>query len=469
MNFLDRSDELERLMRLSRSRAGGLAVVYGRRRVGKTRLLLEWVRTAGGSYSVADQSSADIQRRYFAETLESHLPGFAEVEYPDWRSLLNRLAREASRLGWRGPVVLDEVPYLVISSPEFPSVLQRWLDHEGREARLALAIAGSSQRMMQGLVLSRDAPIYGRATEILEINPLPPRYLEEVLPDMTTSEVAAAFAAFGGVPRYWELLVRERGSLASRIDRLVLDPLGTLHREPDRLLLEEIPSATELRPLLDAIGGGAHRLSEIAGRVGYAATSLSRPISRLVEMGLVRREIPFGEPEKKGKRSLYRIADPFIRLWFRVVSPHRAQLALATPAERRALLDRYWKALAAEGWEDLCRICLHEVSAIRPSGRAGSWGVASRWWRGNAPEWDLVACSMDGKHLLLGESKWSARPVAVSTLEALARELSAKPLPALPARYADCEIHRALFVPALKKPARSKGGIRIVTSKMLLR
>lgn len=115
------------------------------------------------------------------------------------------------------------------------------------------------------------------------------------------------------MPQYWELAHAARGKLEARIDALVLDPMGPLHHEPDRLLLEETPSAVELRPLLDAIGAGIHRASEIAARAGRPVTSLARPLDRLMELGLVRREVPAGEPPRQTKRSLYRLAEPFFR------------------------------------------------------------------------------------------------------------------------------------------------------------
>src|SRR6185312_13216098 len=113
MIFVNRLQEMERLDRLSALEDGGLAVVYGRRRIGKTRLLLHWSSRHHGLYTVADQSSADIQRRYFAEAVAERLPGFADVDYRDWRTLLLRLAREAAAAGWRGPIILDELPYFV--------------------------------------------------------------------------------------------------------------------------------------------------------------------------------------------------------------------------------------------------------------------------------------------------------------------------------------------------------------------
>jgi len=456
MDFLDRTAELARLNALAASPEGGLAVVHGRRRIGKTRLLLEWVHGNDGLYAVADLSSGGLQRRYLAEAIATRLTGFAEVEYPDWRTLLDRLGREARARDWHGPVVLDELPYLVQASPELPSQLQRWLDHGAREAALVVALAGSSQRMMQGLVLSPSEPLFGRAREVIRLGPLPPGETARAIGTRDPRRIVPFWAAWGGVPRYWELATALPGDETDRVDRLVLDPLGPLHEEPDRLLLEEVPPAIALRPILDAVGGGAHRVSEIAGRIGSPATSLSRPLARLVEMELVQRELPFGESERSSKRSLYRIADPFFRLWLRVVAPHRAVLVASGPEARRAVLQRYWPALLAGAWEDLCRAA---VPALVP----GPWGPAARWWRGAEPEWDVVAESVDGKRLLVGEAKWwSDRPPAQADLRRLARALRARPLP--PAGR-EREVERVLFLP---EGTGEVEGVRIVAGQEVL-
>ena len=464
MRFIDRREEMARLDRVARRRMGGLVVVYGRRRLGKTRLLLEWTRRHAGLYTVADQSAAGIQRRYFAEAVSQRLAGFADVEYRDWRGLLERLWREAGSAGWRGPIVFDEMPYLVVASPELPSVLQQWLDHGASQARLVVALAGSSQRMMQGLVLAAEAPLYGRAQEVLELGPIDAGHLPEAFGRLGPREVVETYACWGGVPRYWELAAAERGPTEARIERLVLDPLGPLHREPDRILIEEVPPALEIRPVLDAIGAGMHRVAEIAGRLGRPATSLSRPLGRLTGMGLVGREVPFGEPERASRRSLYTIADPFFRLWFRVVAPHRGALVSGGPRARRLILDRYWAGLVATAWEELVRRRVPRIRPQAPLGRAGPWGPASRWWRATLPEWDVVSESLDGRRLLLGEAKWSARRLARPALAREARGVAAKPAPLLPPEYLRKEQVRALFVPELPPGAGHRvDGVLVVT------
>ena len=454
MRFLNRTNEMTRLTNLAKQGSGGLAIVWGRRRVGKTRLLLEWVAKQTGLYTVADQSAADVQRRYFSEALAGRFQGFHEAIYPDWSALLRRLAQEAATQNWQGPLVLDEFPYLAATSPELPSILQRWLENEAAKAKLVVALAGSSQRMMQGLVLSPSAPLYGRATEAMQIEPLLPGYLAEGLELSDPLDCVRAYAAWGGIPRYWELAAECHEGLDSAVDRSVLDPLGPLHREPDRLLQEETPPAVALRPILDAIGLGAQRLSEIAGRIGQPATALAHPLGRLLELGLVLRERPYGEPEKGGKRALYRIADPFVRMWFRVVAPHRALLAQA-PAEARLVLWRGAReALCAEAWEDLCRSCVARLAGGEsPLAKLGPWAPAGRYWSAGEPEWDVVAGSVDGRRLLLGEVKWSDRPFTVKEVAGIASELKAKGMPA--ALKHRVEAFHAVFVPRAEEGAKT--------------
>ncbi|MCU0722832.1 MAG: ATP-binding protein [Planctomycetes bacterium] len=446
MDFVDRKPEMERLDGLVRSGRGGLAALWGRRRVGKTRLLLEWCHRHGGLYAVADLSAESVQRRYFAESVAAKFPGFADVEYPDWLALLRALAREAKRASWKGPVVLDEFPHLVESCPALPSQMQNWLDHEAKPDGVLAVIAGSARHMMQGLALGPDSPLYGRALEAMALSPMSAAAAAEALRLTDPVEAVRAFAVWGGIPRYWELAEPFGRRLDDAVDRLVLDPLGPLHQEPDRLLAEERPSAVPLRPLLDAIGAGAHRVSEIAGRIGQPATSLSRGLSRLAELGLAVREQPYGESERGGKKSLYRIEDPLFRLWFRLVAPHRGVLASAPEAVRRGLWTKHRDGLFSETWETLCRAAVPRLKSGRGLPEGGPWGPAARFWGGAGPEWDLVARSLDGKALLLGEVKWSEGRAAEPLVDEALRDLEAKGVPPLDLPGA-LRVVRAVFVP----------------------
>jgi len=171
-------------------------------------------------------------------------------------------------------------------------------------------------------------------------------------------------------------------------------------------------------------------------------------------MGLVRREVPFGESERTSRRSLYKIDDPFFRLWFRVVAPHRGLLAASARQDRLSLLRKHWGGLAGHAWEELCRWRLPFLRGEGHVAARGPWGPAGRWWRGQAPEWDVVSRSVDGEHLLLGEVKWSARPFGVRDLERLAANLRERPAPSNLDRGA--QIVRALFLPELTPEAAAR-------------
>lgn len=453
MEFLDRLGELRRLDRAVRSPAP-FAAIWGRRRVGKSRLLIEWSRRCDGLYTVADQSAPPVQRRYLAAAVAERFPGFADVEYPDWRSFFLRLSAVAAAARWPGPFIVDELPYLIAADPSLAAGLQNWLD--GPERRPCLVVSGSSLRMMHGAVLSAGAPLYGRAAEAFAVRPLRPGYLADVFPAEPPCNLVSVYAVWGGMPRYWELAEPYGGDCGAAVDALILDPAGPLHEEPDRLLRSETPPATALRPLLDVIGAGAHRLSEIAGRLGKPASSLSRQLAALVEMNFVRREVPFGGSPASGKRSLYGIDDPFLRLWFAVVAPHRAALAEAPRETRLHYWERRRPALEAYAWEELCRRAvpvLHRGDT--PLARLGPWEPARRYWRGNAPEFDVVARSVDGRRLLVGEVKWSARRGAAS------RAAPRPGVDALPGA-AGMEVVSALFVPEAAAMTDAATGVHLV-------
>jgi AAA+ ATPase superfamily predicted ATPase len=420
-------------------------------------LLLEWCARNGGLYTVADPSSAAVQRRYMAEAIASRFGGFRDVDYPDWRSLLSRLAGEAKAAGWRGPIVLDELPYLVASSPELAGILQRWVDHEARDAGLTVVLAGSSQRMMQGMVLDAAAPLYGRATEAFALAPLPVGRMQEALGIEAPADAVRFHSVWGGIPRYWELAQPYGGNLAAAVNELVLDPLGPLHLEPERLLVDEVPPAASLRSVLDAVGMGANRTTEIAGRMGQPATSLARALTRLQSMGLLERVTPFGESERAGKKSLYRIADPFVRAWFRMVAPNRAYLAAAGPTGRLALWRKHAAALAAAAWEDLCRRAVPMLTgSVHALGALGPWGPAGRFWRGGGPEWDVVAVSPDGRRVLLGEAKWPAGVPRAGDIRKTVGALVAKGVPPI-GDLAGREVVRAVFTPREGGEAAAEG------------
>jgi len=397
--FFNREDEQKRLRRAMKAPGGAMAVIYGRRRCGKSTLL-QHVISSPDVYYLADQKEPALQMLDLAAEADKTVPLFSSASYATWDALLQNLN---DRLDRRIALCLDEFPYLVQLSPALPSILQKYLDRPGPK-KLNLILCGSSQRMMHGLVLDRTAPLYGRALEILKIEPLKAGWIRNAL-GLEGEKAVEAYSVWGGVPRYWELASSFDG-LEEAVGELVLHRNGVLHEEPMGLLLDEMRSAVQPYSLLSVIGQGCHRLSEIAGRLGKPATSLMRPLAQLVDLGYVRRETPFGENEKSTRRTLYKIADPFLLFHFKFVQPNKSQLEVGGVPAVAAKVSKQLSLHVSAVWEQLARDSV-------PFCAAGGyqWGPARRWWGTGTDdrpmEVDVVAESLDGRAVLVGEAKWS--------------------------------------------------------------
>ena len=394
--FLDRTDELKKLRLFSELAESSLAILYGRRRCGKSRLLQEFARSHD-LYFLADKQSPILQRQRLANDAALLMEGFDQARYPSWESILTQIDL---RMPQGSCLVLDEFPYLASNSPELPSVIQRLLD-TARLKNIHLILCGSSQRMMLNLAMGATEPLYGRSQLLMKIRPLETGWIRKAL-TLDSREAIEAFSILGGTPRYWEL-AKSQPSIEAAIKNLILDRDGILHDEMRRLLLDDLNDSSLAISLLSLIGNGCHRLSEFAARIGKPATQLTRPIANLVELGYVRRETPFGENDKKSKRSLYKIADPYLAFVFRYLEPNRSKLEMGATNQVYNEMTRTLPHHVGSIWEDLAR-----ASTSRMLIGGIEWQPAKRWWRGSRDgEIDIVCESLDQKHLLIGEAKWS--------------------------------------------------------------
>ena len=465
MDFIDREEELRRLRQLSQANKGGFVVVYGRRRIGKSSLLMKWSQETNGLYWVSDTSSAAIQRQTFALSIATRFPGFDEVVYPTWQALLNALALRAKAISWHGPVVFDEFPYLVASDSTIPGIFQAWIDSELQRKGLLVVISGSSQHMMQGLALQKDSPLYGRAQAILPIAPIAAGFMKEALHLTSPLQVIKAYSIWGGIPRYWQAAEPFSDNLDDSLEELVFNPLGLFHEEPNFLLQSEIPSAISLRPYLDAIGFGAHRMSELASRLQQPTTALSRPIARLIELGLIKKDIPFGESEHNSKKTLYSIAAPFCHFWFHILALRRAIFENTTKQGRLLLWHKYDQSIFAFQWEELARKNVHRCTKLLSKlHKDDLWLPAKRWWQENYPEWDIISTNLDGNIALLGEVKWSEKTFTSLEIKQLTNNLLSRERPrGLPQNA--CFV---LLLPSVAPNVRVPANICLLTAEDIL-
>jgi len=407
---MNREKEIARIKTAMKSEFPEFLVVYGRRRCGKSRLLQEVTRKID-IYFAADQREKPLQIEGFAREISRQIPGFDRVTYPSWEVLFQALNARMEVGKW---IVLDEFPYLVSSAPELPSILQKVFDDPAN--KISLIICGSSQKMMHGIVLDSTAPLYGRANEILKIRPLEIGWLPKAL-GIYDEKAIESYAVWGGVPRYWELAERFK-LLDEAIKELIFDRDGILHTEPTRLLLDDLRSPTQAQSLLWLIANGCHRLSEIASRVGKPASSLTRPLANLIELGYVKRELPFGENIRSTKRSLYKLDDPFLLFWYRFVQKYKSILEQDLIEEIFEEFKQEFPLHVSVVWEQLAR---KSVSRLKIENRI--WKPAGRWWgrgkNGKMMEIDIVSESFDKKYILFGEAKWNEAETTSQVFERL--------------------------------------------------
>ena len=398
MKFVDRIEEQKRLMKTLNSEKSAFVVVYGRRRLGKSTLIKK-VMTPDDVYYMADQTERAHQISLLAKEIGLVFPDFDKVIYPDWQALLIAINHRTEK---RFTLCLDEFPYLVKSSPELPALLQKLVD--SRSLKYNLIICGSSQQLMQGLILDGSAPLYGRADQMLKLSPIHIKYLQDVLHSDAVNTIEE-YAVWGGVPRYWELRLQDEG-LQESIAYNILNPLGTLYEEPIRLFMDDMRDVIQASTLLSVIGSGANRLSEIATRLEKPATHLSGPLEKLRQLDFIEREIPFGENPKNSKKSLYKVSDPFMDFYFHFVVPNRSLIEMRRSEFVTDAIRAQFSRYVSAWWEKLCR------QAVSGGVIGGDmYNLAGRWWgnvsRDEAFELDVVAESMDGKKLMVGECKWT--------------------------------------------------------------
>lgn len=422
MKFVDRIDETVRLKDALAREKSSLVVIYGRRRLGKSTLIKR-VLSDTDVYFLADRSEGQHQRILLAKVIAQVFQDFDKLTYPDWESIFRAVNYRTDK---RFTLCLDEFPYLVEQSPELPSVLQKLVDE--KQLKYNLVLCGSSQHMMYGLFLDSTAPLYGRADEIMRLTPIRLPYIQEAL-NLNAMNAIGEYAVWGGVPRYWELR-ENRISLDDALWYNILSVNGTLYEEPIKLFQDDVKDIVKTSTLMSYIGTGANRLSEIAARCSEPATNLSRPLKKLVDLGFLEKDVPFGIDEKNAKKSLYKIADPFMAFYYQFVVPNRSFIELSRRLPIEQALTAHFSEYVSMQWEKLCR---DAVTGNLVNGVV--YGQAKRWWgsvlnedkKPEQVEFDVMAESLDKKSLLVGECKWTTQENGKQLTAELLRKVNLLP------------------------------------------
>jgi hypothetical protein len=419
-DLIDRERELAALTEAAKRHGGQLAIVWGRRRVGKTYLLEAFSRGRRSLYYTATAQSAPVELAAFTDAVREQLgseglpPGYA---FPDWDAALLYVTERAG--SEQLLVVLDEFPYLTGSTPGLESVVQRWWDRSGRRSRVMLVLCGSAVAVMQGLAAAA-APLHQRATLSLHVRPLDYRAAGQFVERLKPAERIVAYAVCGGTPLYLEQW-DDGADIRTNLVRLFGSPAAPMVDAAELVLSGELPEGKGHFRILTAVAIGKTRPGEIAD---YARVAVERPLKRLTTLGILERRVPALDDPDKTKRAIYRIADPYFAFWFRFIGSHRADIARGLGAalvERRILpgLDDYLGPV----FEDLAR---EHARILAAAGELKADRVEGWWSTDGRFEIDLVGLS--GRQVsFVGEAKWSQRAIRREVLTRL--DLHATGLP----------------------------------------
>jgi hypothetical protein len=333
MKFVDRKRELDALDIFSQGRRAGLCILFGRRRVGKTRLLtyfLEDRQLTESFYWTATTHSSAFQLRDFSQALMHYDPRLAgpptdDFSFRDWEAALEHLVTAVEQAAGPQFIVLDEFTHLIRNDPAITSVFQKMWDHRlSQLPQLRLILTGSLVGMMEREVISYQAPLYGRATSLLRLRPLPYASLIALFGDRSPAERVAIFAVSGGVPACVELFP-QTSDFTAALHSHCLGPGSIMLADPALILHEQLREPQSYESILSAIASGFHQWKDIAHMAGINDSSLGHYIKVLQELELIERRDPvLSSP--RGRTGLYHLRDHFLRFYYRLIVPQIAAI-----------------------------------------------------------------------------------------------------------------------------------------------
>ena len=405
------------LNKLYNSEKFEFAVIYGRRRVGKTALINQFIKDKSTIYFMGVESNAKQNLENLSHNIMDYKTGFhTETVFPSFQAALEyafELAKDQRLI-----LAVDEYPYAARSSTSLASTLQLLIDKYKDTSKLMLILCGSSMSYMEDHVLAYKAPLYGRRTAQIKVLPFDFGDTCQYFKNFTDEDKALIYGIAGGTPQYL-LQMDDRLSIEENIKNTFLNPTSSLFEEPENLLKQEVREPALYNAIITAVATGASRMSEISSKVGENTSVCTVYLKNLMELGLVQRETPYGE--KMSRRSIYVIDDNMFRFWYRFVPENnsiinRGAADLAFKRIEPHLSDYMGKVFEDVSKQYLWKLLLSGNSPVE-------FRDIGRWW-GTDPsthtqtEIDIMG-EQDKSTALFGECKWTNEKVDLSVLKTL--------------------------------------------------
>ncbi len=416
--FIGRERELNSLNKLYVSGKFEFVVIYGRRRVGKTALINQFIRNKKAIYFMGVESNARQNLENLSRNiLEYSAKGQEGSVFLSFQTALEHVFQLAKEE--RLVLAIDEYPYLARSSRSLASTFQFLIDRYKDESRLMLILCGSSMSYMEDHVLAYKAPLYGRRTAQMKIQPFDfadtCRYFE----NFSGEDKALIYGIVGGTPQYL-LQMDDRLSVEDNIKNTFLNPTSSLFEEPENLLKQEVREPALYNAIITAIATGSSRMAEISTKVGENTSVCASYLKNLIALGLVRRESPYGE--KASRKSIYSIDDNMFRFWYRFIPEYSSVIARGAADMAYRRMEPHLSDYMGNVFEEICKQYLWKLLLDGKS--PVEFKELGRWW-GTDPsahsqaEIDIMG-DQDKDTALFGECKWTNEKVDAGVLEKLA-------------------------------------------------
>jgi len=433
MKFINRKEELRLLEKEYARNRFSFVVIYGRRRVGKTRLIQEFMRDKQGLYFLADTQTEKLNMMRLqsraAHWLEDSF--LRKAEFQDWYDLLEYIVQVGTRKSEKFVLAIDEFQYLVQVNPAIVTVLQRFIDEVMQNTRCMLILCGSIISLMYKNTLAYSSPLYGRRTAQLKLMPLDYENFCAFYPRLNDIHRIQLYALLSGIPKYIELFENDPDIFAA-IRQNFLDQGSFYYQEPRFLLGEEVSENKTYFSILQVIARGEHQLGKIASRIGLENRNITSFLNKLRDMEIVVRQVPvFEKNPEKSKKGLYFIKDHFLRFWFSYIFTYSNELEMGHIDYVLTRIRESFAEFCAPVFEQIC------LEKINKHSRFPVLKIGKHWER--QMEIDVVAIGEED--ILFGECKWTNKKVGVRVYSGLKEKVSKLN----PACYSGKNVHLALF------------------------
>ena len=405
--FIGRNNELNFLNSQYSELVSSLVVIYGRRRIGKTALIKQFIKNKNSLYFLATEESDNENKKSFLTLISEKLkdPLVNKFQNLSWHELFKLVFSKGDNE--KLIIVLDEFQYLTKAEKAFPSILQKIWDEYLSKNGCMVILCGSLISMMVSQTLSYKSPLYGRRTGQLKLKQIPFNQYDLFFSNKVN--LIEFYSITSGVPKYIEILQNEK-NVKDAIEKHILSTSGFLYEEPVFLLERELGEIGTYFSIIKTIAAGNHKIGHIASRLQTKQSNMTKYLKTLIDMDILERRVPITEKNpEKSKKGLYFIKDNFIKFWFRYIYPNRAMIELE---EKEYVLSKILSTFVENHtsfvYEDICLSHLADLN--KRDELPFKLEKIGKWWAKDS-EIDIVAFNESENSIVFSECKYTKKKV----------------------------------------------------------